>query len=173
MGQNYERLVLNLWSKYKEYNMAVLTFKSDKTISKHLIPRRSNVPEIISQYFAYKILKNKLEKNVTLNNTRSSADLLINKEFVEIKAGINGPSSLATKDKWEVIKHFYFLDCSCHLTTNIFYLYEVDWCNLKSYLGQKHNLITDEKRRLKYTFFDSPYCNLVWNGTFNDIFRDV
>jgi hypothetical protein len=99
MVQNYEKHILNLWSKYKDYNRVVLTFKNDKTIQKRLIPRQANIPEIISQYFVYKILKNKLQKNVTLNNTPSSADLLINLKFVEIKAGINGPSTLTTQEK--------------------------------------------------------------------------
>ena len=99
MSKNYKKHILDLWSKYKEYNMTVLTFKNDKTIQKRLIPRQANIPEIISQYFVYKILKNKLQKNVTLNNTPSSADLLIDLQFVEIKAGINGPSTLTTQEK--------------------------------------------------------------------------
>lgn len=79
-------------------------------IPKTLVLRQANFPEFISPYFVYKILKTKLaKKNVVLNTTVSSADLLINGEIAEVKAGVVGPSTFTVQEKWDNI-YFYFLD---------------------------------------------------------------
>jgi len=98
--ERYESYVLDLWSKFKSYNTTVLNLKKVSGIPNRLLPRQANFPEFISQYFVYKILKGKLLKeNVTLNTTKSCADLLINGEFAEVKAGVVGPSSLTIQKK--------------------------------------------------------------------------
>ena len=91
------------------------------------MPRQANFPEFISQYFVYRILTERLaKKNVTLNITRSCADLLINGMVVEIKAGVFGPSTLTIQKKWDDIRHFYFLDCSRWSCSGEYSLYEID-----------------------------------------------
>ena len=79
--------------------MLVLEFKNVVDLPKKLRPRQANFPEVVSQYFVYRILKNKLLKSVNLNVTSSSADLLINSDIVEVKAGVAGPSTLTIPKK--------------------------------------------------------------------------
>ena len=153
--------------------MLVLEFKNVVDLPKKLRPRQANFPEVVSQYFVYRILKNKLLKSVNLNVTSSSADLLINSDIVEVKAGVAGPSTLTIPKKWDSIKYFYFLDCSNWQSSGIAYLYEIDWDRLKDELKVKHDSPTDKKRRIKYSFFDSPYRTLVWSGAFDDICKDT
>lgn len=168
----YESCVLNLWTKFKSYNIAVLEIKKVPRIPKTLVPRQANFPEFISQYFVYKILKTKLaKKNVVLNTTVSSADLLINGEIAEVKAGVIGPSTLTVQEKWDNIKYFYFLDCSRWSSSGVAFLYEIHWNEVKEELKYKYHTESDKKRRIKESFFvlSKSHGTLIWTGLLDTI----
>lgn len=92
--------MVDLWSKFKSYNETIRRIKKSSKIPKRLKPRLANFPEFISQYFVFKVLRDKLKRgNVVLNVTGSCADLFIDGKIAEVKAGVNGPSTLTIQGK--------------------------------------------------------------------------
>lgn len=146
--------------------------------TKNLGVRLSCIPEDISENIVKFILHNKL-KDIT-SRWDCKGDLHSEKEGKqECKCFTSdGPSSFTPSSDWDVI---YFLDARNWLNDK-FILYRIllkrtssEWKNIKVNKTQTFEDQTKQGRRPRITWESlqqqiSSYCNMVYDGTFDDIF---
>ena len=137
------------------------------------------IPEDISENIVKFILHNKL-KDITSRWDCKKGDLQSEKEGKqECKCFTSdGPPSFTPSSDWDVI---YFLDARNWLNDK-FILYRVllkrtssEWKNIKVSKTQTFEDQTKQGRRPRITWESlqpqiSSYCNMVYEGTFDDIF---
>ena len=140
------------------------------------------IPEDISENIVKFILRNKLN-DITSRWNCKKGDLQSEKEGTqECKCFTSdGPLSFTPSSDWDVI---YFLD-SRNWLNDTFILYRVllkrtspEWKNIKVSKTQTFEDQTKQGRRPRITWESlqpqiSYYCNMVYDGTFDDIFNPL
>ena len=141
------------------------------------------IPEDITENIVKNILHNKLGDTTSRWDCKKG-DLQSEKEGKqECKCFTSdGPISFTPSSNWDVI---FFLDARNWLKNDTFILYRVllkrtspEWKNIKVSKMQTIEDQTKQGRRPRITWESlqpqiSPYCNKVYDGTFDDIFNPL
>jgi len=145
--------------------------------------RLPSIPEDISENIIKYIIRNKIGDRTTSWDCKNG-DLQSQKEGKqECKCFTSdGPPSFTPTSDWDVI---YFLDARNWIHNDKFILYRIplkrtsyEWKNIKVNKMQTFEDQTKQGRRPRITW-DSlypqiqTYCNKVYEGTFNDIFKSI
>jgi hypothetical protein len=168
-----------LKKRYESHKLYINdTINSTKKIGINV--RLPCIPEDISENIIKNIIHNKLNDKTSSWSIKNTGDLYSHKEGKqECKCFTsNGPLSFTPSSHWDVI---YFLDARNWLN-NIFILYRIpltrtsfEWKNIKVNKKQTFEDQTKQGRRPRITWKElylqiTPYCNKVYEGTFDDIF---